>query len=384
VPPPPKPQQPLTLETIGKLTPLAQRKEGVHISPSAAGWAKAVLMVTGENPRFCTIDEQHAHCTPLPPSIPHRETAADAYPVEEGGDLLVVTTDFGKNAPISRLYRASGELVADAERIRGAFSRADGTVSVVVDGKPPLLVTQKRGQPPVTEKGKWLEETQAYRFGLGLALRNEWGTYGAYAYSTDGRTKAEMPAELGTLDEMCWTPAGLLAFGSSSMSAYVDGRWTQPVRAKLDHGTWRCSAGPAGATATRVARSGEKLGMERCSPSGCELVDTLLHATDAAAPNTWAAKSSWGFVGGQPVALWATPRGVLKLRMAPLKELESAPVRVVFDSALEDGADEASKALKGQLLVTRDRFGLVLIELESGIFAFRLAPDGAVTPLQLD
>jgi hypothetical protein len=83
------------------------------------------------------------------------------------------------------------------------------------------------------------------------------------------------------------------------------------------------------------------------------------------------------------VVVWSTPDDAVKVRVAPFKGLDSTPATVVFDGAVRDGAAGAHM-LKGLRLVTREGFALLLLELSTGTYAFRIDAQGKVSPLKLD
>jgi hypothetical protein len=387
VPPPPAPAHPLTADGLKGVTPFVAPKEILTEPQVTNTEGPALFLLRGETAKLCTISETSARCAPLPAQIPtgpsdYVELAGD---VEPGGDLLVLVKSSFVNAPsVQKVYRVSGELVADVPRARAAVSRADGSVSIAVDGgRTTLLITQKRGEPATTEKIKWLEGAYAYRFGLGF--KHETGRDRPVVYTTDGHTRSEPLEGMRWIQELCKTKTGLFAvshdYPSNVMAIYKDGRWSKPMHVKSLYGFLWCSDGPAGPTSVEVDEHQHhtgKLFVERCSAAGCEV------AEGATGPIGQPKHTRFGSAFGRAVLVWCTPDDSVKLRVAPLKDLASTPASIVFDGGVQDGVVGGVDMVKGIELVTRERFAVLLVELGTGTYAFRIDAKGKAAPLELD
>jgi hypothetical protein len=122
---------------------------------------------------------------------------------------------------------------------------------------------------------------------------------------------------------------------------------------------------------------GEKWTEERCSPAGCTVAEGLSGPLKEVQRNQVA--SAFG-----RVVVWTTKHDVLRIRVAPIAGIATAPAFVAFDGNTPDDAPDEARAIKDVQLIARARFAVVLLSVATGTYAFRLDAEGQATPLKMD
>jgi serine/threonine protein kinase len=380
VPSPPAPAHPLTSDALKNIVPLSGAKDdSVDSSPSSAS-GTLTLLVGKATPKLCTITEKSAHCVALPKSIASTNGLRLMGDIEEGADpLLAIDVNQGENIGL-RIYRASGEIVAESTEILGAVSRADGTASIVARGDvgETIWTNQKRGEKESHGKTKWPYGT-TFHWGLAFFAAKQQPDDAPRWYSSEGdNARLELGKGVEWPNQMCRTATGLIAYGAEAMAVYEKGKWSAPVEYKLRNGALSCVDTDAGPTGIFSSFDDSKRIEERCSRAGCERVEG-----DTGPTGTVLARTSGIFAGRTAIA-WSTPDGAVKVRVAKLRELAATPLTVAFDGAVHEGAVDGRNSLQGMQLYTCDRFAVLLLSTTMGTYPFRLGTDGALTPLAMD
>lgn len=162
--------------------------------------------------------------------------------------------------------------------------------------------------------------------------------------------------------------SGGLGLGSSKASARPRREGPplpRTLSAAVDGADVSCSEGSA--TRTWVVESGELVDVHqvRCAEAGCSHEYTKIRGL--VMKNLWLATD----LGGKALLVFRGPLGDLRMRMAPLAELATAPDEVIMDSAEHGGAQTGeSRVLVGAGAV------VVLFRGGPGLHGLRIGADG--------
>lgn len=115
--------------------------------------------------------------------------------------------------------------------------------------------------------------------------------------------------------------------------------------------------------------AGEVIARLRCTPSGCREDRARLDGLDV--KSWWLATG----LGEQVLAVWQTSLGDVRLRLAPLDALATAPDRALLDSQHHEGPDTQDL----EAFVTAG--GVVFLFRDQGPRGFRIGVGGEVEPL---
>lgn len=171
----------------------------------------------------------------------------------------------------------------------------------------------------------------------------------------------------------------------------VAGKWTAPVEAQGLGGELQCRAGEAivtriwGGPVGSVFKGG--VAMQRCTASGCEDRDVVLHKALAENRDVMPreAKDIRAVdLDGKMLVVWsAGERGGLRMRLAPPAEIASAADTVLFDDHVKDGGAGAESTMVGFQLWPTQRGALLLLGTSAGVHAFLIDGSGKRTPIGL-
>lgn len=192
----------------------------------------------------------------------------------------------------------------------------------------------------------------------------------------------------------CRSPGGELAAvrvrggKSDQVSVRVGGRWSAIFPAATRGGELACHA--TDVTLTEVEHAADagdggrnlaKVTMSRCA-AGCATTTVklgdLLGGTDVVPAD--ASSFAAADVGGKLALVWSAGTGGVRMRLGSADELKGAKDTLLFDG-FEHGGARDLPSFNGLRLVPFGDRALLFLATKSGVRAFRLGPDGKVTPI---
>jgi hypothetical protein len=402
-PAPPPVARPLTVDDLRKADPITKESftfKTVFEEPFQS--PKLRLLVEDKSvaasPFFCTFAAGAGKCAKLP------EKLATGH---SGFRLLGSTDDdasplvFLGQGGIEGIFRAeSGELV-DRVASFDAYSSKSGFVALVAagntdDGEFKMLTQESPGAPIKTIKftpGKMQPKLKRIYGGRML-----WDQLLILAYDEDDKLKlyamqvtpkgAEPLVEVGPLEDGgaitgCRTADTIVARIGRSPSFFTflaGGRWSKPVSAEATSGTFSCRQSEA------VFTTDWGMVQARCTAAGCQDQsadrDSLHHKIDAFAPRDKFFDTVE--LDGKILVVWAGGTlGGLRMRLAPITQIEQTKDTVIFDDRVQEGAIKDLSTMFEMRLYSRDRFAYLLLSTVAGVHAIRIDADGTFGPAKI-
>jgi hypothetical protein len=166
----------------------------------------------------------------------------------------------------------------------------------------------------------------------------------------------------------------------------IGSAFSQPVPSP----TWGV-LGCHGATATLVtagfSAGGTRLYHSACTSAGCNTSELKGEALDRNSGDLRpqdARDVQAVDLGGKLLAVWlGGERGGLRMRMAAPELFEREPDKLLFDDHVANGKNAQASTLLGFRLYSRERFAVLLLSSMAGVHAFRIDPDGKVSPFEV-
>jgi hypothetical protein len=172
---------------------------------------------------------------------------------------------------------------------------------------------------------------------------------------------------------------------SDQVSVSVGGRWSALFTAGTVNGELVCH--DTDVTLTQIehdlvdGRDQARVKVSRCA-AGCTTTEvklsTVLAETDVfpVDVSSFAAAD----VGGKVALVWSAGRAGIRLRVGAPDQLASAPEALIFDG-FEHGATRDLPSFNGLRVIPFGDRAMVFLATKSGVRAFRLDPDGKLTPI---
>jgi hypothetical protein len=166
----------------------------------------------------------------------------------------------------------------------------------------------------------------------------------------------------------------------------VGERFSMPVFAPT-WGTLGCHGATATFTMAAAGSSGGLIEHASCTSAGCELRQLRLYTRERevmALRPTEQEHIQGVDLAGKVVVVWrAGERGGLRLRMASPDLFDTAPDQILFDDLVQAGKLGDMSTILGFRLYSRAKFAVLLLSTMAGLHAFRITPEGQVTPFDV-
>ena len=166
----------------------------------------------------------------------------------------------------------------------------------------------------------------------------------------------------------------------------VGERFSMPVFAPT-WGVLGCHAATATFTLASAGSAGGVINHASCTSAGCELQELRLHTRErevmAIRPTEQDHIQAVDLAGKVLVVWRAGERGGLRLRLASPELFDTAPDQILFDDLIQAGKVGDMSTILGFRLYSRAKFGVLLLSTMAGLHAFRITPEGQVTPFEV-
>ncbi len=177
-------------------------------------------------------------------------------------------------------------------------------------------------------------------------------------------------------------------YDNDFMSFRLGGKWSEPVSPELTGGTLSCSKNTA--TVTRVEPAGDSsshrtsIRQAHCTSAGCKTqmmrMEQLLHQRMEFAPKEGHVDGV--DLDGKLLVVWAAgERGGVRMRLAPIEAIATAPDVILYDDLIKDGHVQSLSTLFDLKLFSREGFAVLILSTVTGVHGLRIDADGKVTPL---
>lgn len=422
VPAAPVRADPLDADALGRGTPLTQKAfsfKAVYTEPHPGLDLRVLVDDQGAAgaPFVCTVRraEAGARCAPLPASIAASKQGLRLLGTADDGAAPLV---FAGSRGSEGIYRADTGEQVERYYAYGGYSAADGFSAVlgwrekekelVASRKlPGGTTTQTKIDPPFRTGNPYYsaqmlwdgvmlrgvtKDNRRRLFALGVARSGA-----VVGEPVDIGELAEPGLIQGGLDEPphitgCKTAEAMVVrvkgYDNDFMSFRLGAKWSEPISPELTGGTLSCSKTTA--TVTRVEPAGDasshktSIRQAHCTSAGCKRqvmrMEQLLHHHLEFAPKEGHVDGV--DVGGKLLVVWAAgERGGVRMRLAPIETIASAPDVILYDDMLRDGKVGTLSTLFDLKLFSREGFALLILSTVTGVHGLRIDADGKVTPL---
>jgi hypothetical protein len=411
------------------LPPLARNLDSLAAIPPLSKKGTALgNSYTEDNPGLSlpVLVDDESLASPLLCSFRAAETRADCRAMTEltsvhgHGLRLLGTSDetsptivfAGKRGSEGVFVSGSAEPV-DRVYSYGGYAAKDGTVSVLgwdVEQRHMVLVRSSPGKDPVRTPlkpnfrvGNYFYSSQLLWDQVlvrGVTPDNERRLFVLSLASPDARSFGL--ADIGELPEAgliregeeeqphltgCRTSAATVVrvrgTGHDSLTFRVAEKFSQPVQAPT-WGTLGCHASTATLVKAGFATGGTRLYHAACTTAGCNASALKSDALDRNSielrPQDQRDVQAVDLAGKLLVVWVAGERAGLRMRLAPADLFAREPDTLLFDDHVQSGKYVDTSTLLGFRLYSRERFAVLLLSSMAGVHAFRIDPDGKVTP----
>lgn len=403
----PKPLAPLF--DLAKTPPMLGAKfslVGVRSEP-APGAARLRFLVEkgiGDGPALCVMEAKDG-------SIKCGKLGAKA----DGAPGLVGTAEDGAKPAVAFASGRNGLFRADAAdklaggTALGAHAKASGALLALVTGEGDvrLVVAPSGGKPsekPLLAGTEVDAPALATLFGETVVWQATKPGGGPHLFSRkvgDAGFAPEAAFDVGEVDgagkdtkepalDVCRAGDAyvvrLRGTKSDAVATLAGGRWSVPVRTSVLGGALTCRGAEGVTTLVTNAIDGEKnwatIQRTTCTAGGCKTevvsLKELLSSTPEVVPPD-AKGVAAADVAGKVLVVWNGGwLGGVRLRMAPADKLKDAADVVLYDGREEGGTAGLSSYVEAKILPFGDD-ALLLLSTVTGVRAFRVNKDGAVT-----
>jgi hypothetical protein len=416
-------------ETGEPLPPLARNLDSLSAIPPLSKRGTALgSSYTEDNPGLSlpVLVDDESLTAPLLCSFRAAATAAECRAMTEltsvhgHGLRLLGTSDEASQTIVFAGKRGSAGIFVSGsadpvDRVYsyGGYAAKDGTVSVLgwdTEQRHMVLVRSAPGRAPVRTPlkpnfrvGNYFYSSQLLWDQVlvrGVTPDNERRLFVLSLASPDARSFAL--ADIGELPEAglirdgeeeqphltgCRTSAATVVrvrgTAHDSLTFRVADKFSQPVQAPT-WGTLGCHASAATFVKAGFATSGTRLYHATCTTAGCNTSalksDALDRNSSELRPQDQRDVQAVDLAGKLLVVWLAGARAGLRMRLARADVFAREPDTLLFDDHVQSGKYVDTSTLLGFRLYSRERFAVLLLSSMAGVHAFRIDPDGNVTP----